>query len=73
MIGIDSRGGCRSPSGGSQIRQETWERLRDHCKFMKAISTRQACLICGGVRTASGHWVGGRRRSAFRFRPRAGV
>ena len=32
--------------------------LGAHCKSKKAISTRQPCLISGGARTASGHWVG---------------
>jgi len=32
---------------------------------------RQACLTIGG--DASGNWVGDGMRTAFRFRPRAGV
>ena len=43
--------------------------LGDHCKFEKAIRTRQACLTSGGARIASGPWVGGGVRRAFRFRP----
>ena len=32
--------------------------LGDHCKLKKAIRTRQACVTGGGVRIASGPWVG---------------
>ena len=68
MLGLDEihlgrsdrvgTGGCRSPSRGSQIEWETWGMLGDHCKLKKAIRTRQPCLTVGGVRIASGHWVG---------------
>ena len=34
---------------------------------------RQACMTGGGMRYASGHWVGDGVRPEFRFRPRAGV
>ena len=51
--------------------------LGDHFKLIncppKTIRTRQSCLTSGGVRIASGHWVGNGIRPAFRFRPRAGV
>ena len=68
-------GVCRSPSRGSYLSlwRENWGPLGDHCKFKLAIRTRQICLISGGVRIASGHWVGDGMRPAFRFRPRPRV
>ena len=46
------------PIGDHREKRETQGMLRDHCKFKKAIRTRQACLTGGGARVALGHWVG---------------
>ena len=72
MVG-GGTGGFRSPSWRSQIKRETWGMWGDHCRFKKAISTRQACWTSGGARIASGRWVGIGMRPAFRVSPRAGV
>ena len=61
------------PIGDHREKRETQGMLRDHCKFKKAIRTRQACLTGGGAKVALGHWVVDGMRPAFRFRPRARV
>jgi len=65
-------GGCESPNRGSEIKKETWEVLGDHCKFRKTVGTKQACLT-GAGRIASGDWVAGGMRPAFRFGPGADI